>query len=89
MNDLSLTRNYRSQPPLSSNLSPLAERCHGLGDFEMFSYLCLLLKRNGGMESVGCNTCGSNLMWVKSVGEVDVSDSTYVLGSNKKNLING
>ena len=48
----------------------------------MFSYLCLLLKRNGGMEPVDCNLSGSNPMWIKSVGEVDISDLTYILGSD-------
>ena len=44
----------------------------------MFPPLCLLLKRNGGMESLGCNTCGLNPMWVKSVGEVGISDPAYI-----------
>ena len=52
----------------------------------MFSYLCLLLKRNGGMESVGCNPSGLNPIWIKSVGEVDVSDLTYSISWDLKDI---
>lgn len=82
LNDLSLTRSYQSQPHPSDNPSSSAVRCHGLGDLEMFPYICLLLKSNGEIELLGCYTFGSNLMWVKSVGEVNVSDPTYILGSD-------